>query len=143
MTKLCLFTGWLSSLVPVKETLNSPAYQDILDKFMIPTLWEQLGEDPFLFQYDCVPVMDEQVWCGKIWPAGTESWPQSDRMLLGWIRVETDTLVNFVESLPIRVEAVIATVHICVKWIRGHLGHVYMSRCIHCSFTSYFSHRIF
>lgn len=89
MTKLCLFTGWLSSLVPVKETLNSPAYQDILDKFMIPTLWEQLGEDPFLFQYDCVPVMDEQVWCGKIWPAGTESWPQSDRMLLGWIRVET------------------------------------------------------
>ncbi|KAK3537757.1 hypothetical protein QTP70_017859, partial [Hemibagrus guttatus] len=30
------------------------AYQDILD--MLPTLWEQFGDDPFLFQYDCTPV---------------------------------------------------------------------------------------
>ncbi|KAK3570289.1 hypothetical protein QTP86_017196, partial [Hemibagrus guttatus] len=46
----------LGPLVPVKGTLNASAYQDILDIFMLPTLWEQFGDDPFLFQHDCTPV---------------------------------------------------------------------------------------
>ena len=33
--------------------------------------------------------MDEPVWCGRTWLACTESWPQPDRTLLGWIRAET------------------------------------------------------
>ncbi|KAK3562215.1 hypothetical protein QTP86_030348, partial [Hemibagrus guttatus] len=46
----------LGPLVPVKGTLNASAYQDILDNFLFPTLWEQFGDDPFLFQHDCTPV---------------------------------------------------------------------------------------
>ncbi|KAK3545507.1 hypothetical protein QTP70_007761 [Hemibagrus guttatus] len=46
----------LGPLVPVKGTLNASAHQDILDNFMLPTLWEQFGDDPFLFQHDCTPV---------------------------------------------------------------------------------------
>jgi len=39
----------LGPLVPVKETLNASAYQDIMDNFMLLTLWEQFGDGPFLF----------------------------------------------------------------------------------------------
>ena len=46
----------LVPLVPVKETLKASAYQDILDNFMLSTLWEQFGHGPFLFQHDCAPV---------------------------------------------------------------------------------------
>ncbi|KAK3532034.1 hypothetical protein QTP86_003478 [Hemibagrus guttatus] len=46
----------LVPLVPVKGTLNASAFQDILENFMLPTLWEQFGDDPFLFQHDCAPV---------------------------------------------------------------------------------------
>jgi len=40
----------------VKGTLKASAYQEILDNFMIPTLWKQFGDGPFLFQHDCAPV---------------------------------------------------------------------------------------
>ncbi|KAK3561452.1 hypothetical protein QTP86_002815 [Hemibagrus guttatus] len=55
--KRCCFSGvGLGPLVPVKGTLNASAYQDILDNFMLLTLWEQFGDVPFLFQHDCTPV---------------------------------------------------------------------------------------
>ena len=46
-------------LVPVKGTLKVSAYQDILDNFMIPTLWEQFGDGVSLFQHDCTPVHNQ------------------------------------------------------------------------------------
>jgi len=52
----CFSGAGLGPLVPVKGTLNDSSYQDILDNFMLPTLWEQFGDGPFLFQHDCTPV---------------------------------------------------------------------------------------
>ena len=37
-------------------TVKASAYQEILDNFMLPTLWKQFGDAHFLFQHDCAPV---------------------------------------------------------------------------------------
>ena len=52
----CFSGAGLGPLVPVKGTLNASAYQEMLDNSMLPTLWEQFGDGPFLFQHDCAPV---------------------------------------------------------------------------------------
>ena len=48
----CFSGVWLGPLVPVKGTLKTSAYQDMLDNFILPTLWEQSGDGPFLFKHD-------------------------------------------------------------------------------------------
>ncbi|KAK3557283.1 hypothetical protein QTP70_026274, partial [Hemibagrus guttatus] len=132
----------LGPLVPVKGTLNASAYRDILDNFMLPTLWEQFGDDPFLFQHDCTPVtkarsiktwmrefgVEELDWTAQnpdlnpiehFWdeleqrlrarPSRPTSVPDLTNALLEErSKVPINTLLNLVESLPRRVEAVIA-----------------------------------
>ena len=68
----------LGLIVPMNRTLKASAYQDSLDNFMLPTLWEQFGDGPFLFQHDWAPVhkaRSKKTWMSEFgvdeldWPA--------------------------------------------------------------------------
>jgi hypothetical protein len=46
----------LGPLIPVKGSLNATVFNDILDDSVLPTVWQQFVEGPFLFQHDNAPM---------------------------------------------------------------------------------------
>ena len=109
---------------------------------MLPPLWKQFGDGPFLFQHDCTPIHKARpikTWMSEFgvdeldWPALSPDldpiehlWDELQRRLRArpscptsvsdltnvfleeWAKIPINTLLNLVESLPRRVEAVIA-----------------------------------
>jgi hypothetical protein len=65
----CFSQLGLGTLFPVKGNLNATVYNDILDNSVLPTLWQQFVEGPFLYQHDNAPlhkVRSIQTWCVEI-----------------------------------------------------------------------------
>ena len=73
------FSGFgLGLLVSVQSNVNATAYEDILDNYMPPTLWQHFGEGHFLFLHDCVlvhKVSSKKTWFDEF---GVEElqWPE-------------------------------------------------------------------
>lgn len=66
--KCFLLIGCFSEPCPLtcrEKKLNSSSYKEILNNFMISTLWEQFAISPFLFNHVCTVVKDRAMTTRK------------------------------------------------------------------------------
>lgn len=96
---------WLGPLFLVKNKLT--AYKHSLDNLCFQLLWQQFGEDYFLFQHNCAQRErhKDMVWSvciGRTGVAHTEHWPQPHETFLGWsgMRIASLTFSSRISAWP-------------------------------------------
>ena len=107
-------------LVPVKGNHNALEYNDIKDESVPPTLWQQFGEGPFLFQHDNAYVHKARSIQKCFFKFVSNNFTGLHRALtlifrMNWMllwlnrsKSPKPMLQYLVESLPSRVDTVIA-----------------------------------
>ena len=111
----CFSGAGLGPLVPVKGTLNASAYQEMLDNSMLPTSNKDMMREFGVGELDWPDLnpiehlwdeLEQRLRARSSCPASVCD--LTNALLEEWSKIHINTLLNLVESLPRRAEAVIA-----------------------------------